>query len=584
MDTITHHHTTKPTIHFASHRKVVFISANKYNSNFSMAEWQDMFGNDDDSDFSGDEEEVGIGSHGEEEVDTINKTPPPFVVKQIPGIGGMRGIFAARDLPAGTLILAECPVYTWKGHFSNVDVLRRTVTDICSSDKAYATTQALHPFVLEDADEDEIATMRELWGDALPLTVSDLSSRSGPEIDSNEVLRVSITLQHNAYGSGFYQIFSLVNHTCAPNCTKLYPSAEKGWRKASEIWTNRDVKEGDELTICYNHIREMTDLSIAQFLHDHHRFQCHCPIHSVASYSQLDTKEENEASAGEETTLVDDWSSVLQERAEYYEEQLEQSIKTKDLDVLFDIITVCEDILTGIADYMKNYPEQFPSMKNILNGFVTVKGNQLLKPDHYFNSNEPIMVKERDAIYMMVRLHKITVSAASVSIEELGKKESTLLSKQKSDKAKKVFQRLLWAAEQYLTHAVAVAPLQLYYLGEAHPDIAQTFLDIAEGISCSFSLYAGASKYEKTVQTTTQKPNETEEENKDILMEANILPRLHAFNSETFSWARSHKSAQQMMENIRKEGERIANLYRPRYDLVQERLVTASLQMPDAYS
>jgi hypothetical protein len=37
------------------------------------------------------------------------------------------------------------------------------------------------------------------------------------------------------------------------------------------------------------------------------------------------------------------------------------------------------------------------------------------------------------------------------------------------------------------------------------------------------------------------------------------------------------------MNVVRKEGERVASLYTPRYDLVQERLVSLSLEMPSAY-
>jgi hypothetical protein len=496
-----------------------------------------------------------------------------------------------------------------------VNVLRSTVTGICNSEKAYAATQALHPFVLEDADQEEVATMRDLWGDALPLAVADLSAlQGGPEINADELLRVSITLQHNAYGSGFYQMFSLVNHTCAPNCTKLYPSTDKGWRKASEIWTTRDLKQGDELTICYNHIREMTDSSIAQFLHAHHRFQCNCPIHPVESTSSSPSDitivpiGESETLSEEATLVVDDWSSVLQERVEYYEEQLERftgenSKKTKDLEVLFDIITVCEEILADIVEYTSNSlsPDQFVTLKNVSNGFITVKDNQLVKPDVYFNTSELIGVKERDGIYMTVRLHKIIVSAASVSIQELGTLESTLLSKKKSDKAFKTFTQLKWAAQQYLTHALEVAPLQLYYLGAVHPDIAQTFLDIAEGISCAFSLDTEAAKYAEAGMTglimtgSSTQPREQEEDKEDKeeteeyggvnmhVVEASMFQRLHTVSPERYGWAKSTKSAQQMMDKIRKEGERIANLYRPRYDLVQERLVTMSLEMPDAY-
>jgi hypothetical protein len=541
-----------------------------------MAEWQNMFGDSDsdsDSDSGGQEE-------ASEQVESSSSMPAPFVIKQIPGIGGMRGVFAARDLPAGTLVLAEVPTYTWQGHFSDVDVLRQTVTGICTSAKAHAATQALHPFVIEDADEEEVAAMRELWEGALSLAVDDLKTKGadGAVFSANELLRVSIALQHNAYGSGFYEIFSLVNHTCSPNCMKLCPSMDKGWRKASEIWTTRDVSKGEELTICYNHVREMTDKSIAHFLHEHHRFKCACPIHPPNDKISNDMDEESSQSAGNETSLENDWSSVLQERVEYYEEQLGRFTgdtigQKKKIEVMTDIVTACEEILSEITDKIKSSPELFANLTVILSGALSISDNELIKPSTCLNFEKPLPVMERDALYMMVRLHKLVVAAASVCIEEFGKKEAVFIQKQKSVQAASVGNNLVWASEQYILHALEVTPLQMYYLGDNHPDIAQTLLDIAEGISCALSLQRESAKH----QVFNGMPSPT------AVADRNVLRRVHIHDAMKFSWAQADKSAQQMMNVVRKEGERVASLYTPRYDLVQERLVSLSLEMPSAY-
>jgi hypothetical protein len=273
---------------------------------------------------------------------------------------------------------------------------------------------------------------------------------------------------------------------------------------------------------------------------------------------------------------------------EYYEEQLERFMaeKTKDVEVFFDIVTVCKEMIVDIGDYMKNTPDQFSTLEAVSKGFVAVEQNQLVTPSISFDPLEPIGVNDRDGIYMMVRLHKIVVSAASASIEELGKLESKLLQKQKMVKASHVFKKLLWAAANYLKHALEIVPLQLYYLGGAHPDIAQTYLDIAEGISCAFSLTTKASQYSTVTSTGTTPQSHGHEQRHDAFdsdLQVNILHQLHDTNSEKFVWATSRKSAQQLMEKIRKEGERIANLYRPRYDILQERLVATPLAMPDAY-
>jgi hypothetical protein len=290
--------------------------------------------------------------------------------------------------------------------------------------------------------------------------------------------------------------------------------------------------------------------------------------------------------------MDDDWSTVLQERVEYYEEQLERftgerSEKRKDLAILFDIITVCSEILSEISDHVQENLDVFATLKRVRDGYLVVEGNRLIKPNLHLDDSQPmISAKERDGLYMMVRLHKIIVTAASVSVEELGRKEAVLAKKRK-DRACGVFKKLTWASEQYLRHALEIAPLQLYYLGEAHPDIAQTFLDIAEGIKCACSLAEEASKYQQQYEQHEEKESPVAEQKGKLdsgMEEASVLQRVHACDPGKYEWALSLKSALQLMEKVRKEGERVAHLYRPHYDLVQARLVTTALDMPEAYS
>ena len=530
----------------------------------NMAEWQDMFG-DDISDQSEDEggvdnknqitsEEISLSENNE-----INHSPP-FIIKYIPGIGGMRGVFAARDLPAGTLVMAECPTLTWKGHFSSQEVLRQTITAICCQEKAYDATKALHPFILEDADQGEIEAMRELWGEALPHAVSDLSTASQGTISEDEILRVSLVLQHNAYGSGFYRTFSLINHACEPNCTKLYPSTDKGWRKASELWTTCDVKAGQELTICYNHIREMPSHSISHFLLEHHRFKCHCRIHLS---DQLSSGKYGD---------IDEWIVVIEERVEYYEDQLKQCALLADnkkfLELLLDIILACEEIMSEICAHM-SLSESITDYCHLLELMkipVEFHSDHIFMSSDVFDLKKKLSMKERDSLYMLVRLHKIVVSAACTSVQELGSKKDAMLSNNKQfDGCNDVYKQLLTTAEKYLTHSLSLAPLQCIYLGGVHIDVAQTFLDIAEGLRCLSSLNSDIFK------------------SQDYSSDLDLLQQLYRKDTQKFSWAQSNKKTHQLMTKIRTEGERIANLYRPRYDLFQERLVDSAIQKPEVY-
>jgi hypothetical protein len=63
-------------------------------------------------------------------------------------------------------------------------------------------------------------------------------------------LLVALALQHNGFGSGLYLQLAMVNHAChAPNCIKTSPTGATAW--ASELWTTRDVRAGEQLFISY---------------------------------------------------------------------------------------------------------------------------------------------------------------------------------------------------------------------------------------------------------------------------------------------------------------------------------------------
>lgn len=93
---------------------------------------------------------------------------------------------------------------------------------------------------------------------------SRLGLNRASEVDCARLL-VALALQHNGFGSGLYLQLAMVNHTCyAPNCIKTSPTGATAW--ASELWTIRDVRAGEQLFISY--AQPLEELTRAQVPHE----------------------------------------------------------------------------------------------------------------------------------------------------------------------------------------------------------------------------------------------------------------------------------------------------------------------------
>lgn len=192
---------------------------------------EDIF-SENDSDKEEDEEQVG------EEDDKSEQSILSKVV-EISNIGGNRGLVATCYIPSCVLILAEVPAVTWKDkNLEEKNALITTIETCLSNELAYSTSKNLYPKSIEDCRKDEIDTLHELL---TPIEITGIAIRSN--IDRDEVLRVLLVLQHNGFGSGLYNVLTMLNHSCNPNCIKFSPSA--GSSGASEVWTVREVQENE---------------------------------------------------------------------------------------------------------------------------------------------------------------------------------------------------------------------------------------------------------------------------------------------------------------------------------------------------
>ncbi len=144
-------------------------------------------------------------------------------IKTIANIGGERGLFAKFHIPAGSLILSEIPVIVWpECDLTDIENLIQVLRLVCMNQKAIDTTKNLHPRILQHADNEEIVSAQET------VTLERLTEIAHEStLETDEVLRIFLTLQHNGFSSGLYEFLSIANHSCQPNCIKFMPVVHK---------------------------------------------------------------------------------------------------------------------------------------------------------------------------------------------------------------------------------------------------------------------------------------------------------------------------------------------------------------------
>lgn len=408
-------------------------------------EWKDLFGEDD-------EEET------EEKVEeTVAENS---IVKEIPGLGGGRGLFAARDLSAGILIVAEIPIVVWDdpNALDDPDILADVVERVCSDSDASSVCRHLHPRSLSEADEKEKSRVDDIWGRDV---LQRISLKTSMPID--EVIRIILVLQHNGFGSGLYKHLSMVNHSCSPNCIKFNPSNSSGW--ASEIWTTRPVSVGEELTICYCDSLELSTFSMQSFLKDHHRFQCCCRRCNISDISHeqggRELREVTETQGGGD--------------AEQIQAQLVDMGKE-----------------LGYAD---------------LDGFE----NAVRKSSKIMKKSEALAVllarptlstiAPTDRVLLLSRSHKVAADAAAACLEAIERIGS------KSIKSALIRKTVL----SFAHNSIKLRDCQEQYLGNEHPDLIRTYFDIAEGIRCILNDWEALSSIiAETEYATTWAADETQ--------------------------------------------------------------------------
>eukprot|EP00753_Platysulcus_tardus_P007843 PLAT15505.7.p1 GENE.PLAT15505.7~~PLAT15505.7.p1 ORF type:complete len:572 (-),score=264.64 PLAT15505.7:5-1720(-) len=202
--------------------------------------------------------------------------------------GGSRGFVAKRALPAGTLILSERAAYPWPRSLSSLPELAGLASMLGSerrSELVRACSQ-LHPRSLEEADEELVDQLAEAHAGAVEAMLEEESAREsrgeiGAALTRPQLLRLLFSLRCNAFASGLYLHMSMWNHSCVPNCVKFSPggaeSSAVGDAGCSEVWTQRAIEAGEELTISYLRPRLLPQRARARRLRQQFMFDCDCP-------------------------------------------------------------------------------------------------------------------------------------------------------------------------------------------------------------------------------------------------------------------------------------------------------------------
>lgn len=185
-------------------------------------------------------------------------------------IGGQRGVIATTDIETGSLIVLEWPFLTWNEFdFSDNSVLLRMVEQIVHDPKAYECSKDLHPTSLSNLDSKEIENIQLQFQQ-----INLLEHATSLQVLTEEIYRLLLVIKHNAFSSGLYHQLCMINHSCQPNCIKFEPrSASRG---ASEVWSVRPIRKGEEITISYVTPIEEINPTMRDYLFQQHYFHCEC--------------------------------------------------------------------------------------------------------------------------------------------------------------------------------------------------------------------------------------------------------------------------------------------------------------------
>jgi hypothetical protein len=456
--------------------------------------------------FGEEEEEVAANGNPSAVAEVTVPRLPFAEVREASYAGGNRGIFATCDLGTGSLVLAEVPIMAWVDcDLFSFDNLAAALRSVCADRLTADASKFLHPVALNHADPFEVDRARESLGSDL---ISSISAEYG--MDINEIVRIFLVLQHNGFESGFYKYLCLINHSCDPNCIKFSPT--QGTMGASQVWTTRFVPKGQELTICYCTPLEMPKQHMLEFLKTHHRFACACNA----------------------CLLPSNISTRSADGDDFFIEEYVQSIVSIEKELLWQH---AEDNLNNL----KMYPAMLLKLQMILSD----------------ESMEKVMINcvESDKVRLWSRGHQCIVDVSRRALETMDRMNNDaahdgrvfklqMKSKYLSNIDEKEAENISvvdFCSQTFLTHSVLLWDLQTKYLGNEHPSVATTLLDIADAL-----------------QLLLDRETDSKAAVTDYLRQ--LLQKMHFLSLGDVQLSRKYLKGS-ILKQIRTEGDRVKKLY-----------------------
>ncbi len=464
-----------------------------------------MFGDSDDEDCK---REVIVAAIAVAKA-VMNDSPPFATVGQV-SVGGGRGIFATRDLAAGTLVVAEIPVFPFEdaSQLDDPAYLMQTIENLSSNELAVDACAFLYPQKYEEADAEEREQVVAIWGEEQLVQLAERVKAS-----RDEVIRRVLVLQHNGFDTGIYKWLSMANHSCAPNCIKFATNNSSGW--ASEIWTTQSVQKGEELTISYRSPLEMAQSSMNRFLIQHHRFQCKCKacariesiywdksvIESInSSVVELGV---NPSSTAESPLTVD----AALESVEEAVEAMEKEQKWLAVDDQEDVLRTCKRMFRACDELMErtmaiafalNPISDSPSdvlsataVNSAANCMQSIADEVRMYSNITQSMWSALLSGNRSTMLILSRIHKCFANTAAIVLDPSSRTPGPRTGSSQHSKRRRVKRSLTSRSLlMFVVHSARLAELQQAYLGSQHPDLAGSHLDVAEGLRAALDLYA----------------------------------------------------------------------------------------------
>jgi len=201
-------------------------------------------------------------------------------VEEIPNKG--TGCVASVDLEPGTLVLREEPALyvtpDLDGHAETINAFAEL-----TKEEQNKILELCNVYTVEESLWTE--TMRK----ELNVCADEAGDISYTGVSTDTALKVWQIWLTNAYDQGIFLLLSRFNHSCKPNTEYFWNTDLEGW--ALDVRTVRQIRTGEELTVCYRSFWPNTTAERQSMLKGGYNFDCRC---EGCDISEEDKKQEIE--------------------------------------------------------------------------------------------------------------------------------------------------------------------------------------------------------------------------------------------------------------------------------------------------